>query len=625
MEKIEFVIRETIQANAAGAHHAYLRYTDQHGTKFHISFGQFHDASSAYVFGRLGLETGEQRYSKIDRSEYADKDTKFLMTSGDLSHEWRNLINLAERIDFENIPYNPFGTNSNAAITTLIRMANLQLNEYHGDTSIPFAPGLWAPGQHIDLRNLYNLYDDVPAFTIDRMFQRLSVQPDYYDGFVGHLYRGADDGVRGTPSGSGSWQRVIEGEFDHATEEFKVTYQGFDFVPEVRFGRIPPIVIDLDQDGLELLSPFRSPGFDFDGNGFITSMGWFTGGDALLAEDLNGNGRIDGENEISFLSRLPGAKTDLEALRAYDANGDGQLSAADPKFAALRLWRDANLNGASEASELVTLQSAGVVSLGLGVTAAPQTIEGNIVHGFSLVTFGDGRIARAYDVELATALKGSKLIQQDSTWRVGQYDTGEYIAMAVHNPGEHAYGAMFGDITLHTIGDMQPTSYLFANGKDYIRHGSWTEYSAPYFIDSGAGDDKVDMAASFNFATLQGGSGNDTLLGSMFDDNLSGGYGNDILSGGRGSDSYLVGRQSGADIIAEDGSAYGISDQPGGDDDYIIFDGINRSETTVTQSGSDLILSGPSGWSVRIVGHAQAATRIEWFVFSDGVFDWVHL
>jgi hypothetical protein len=56
-----------------------------------------------------------------------------------------------------------------------------------------------------------------------------------------------------------------------------------------------------------------------------------------------------------------------------------------------------------------------------------------------------------------------------------------------------------------------------------------------------------------------------------------------------------------------------------------VSDGINRSEITVAQSGSDLILSGPSGWSVRIVGHAQAATRIEWFVFSDGVFDWVHL
>jgi len=77
MEKIEFVIRETIQANAAGAHHAYLRYTDQHGTKFHISFGQFHDASSAYVFGRLGLETGEQRYSKIDARSMLTKILSF--------------------------------------------------------------------------------------------------------------------------------------------------------------------------------------------------------------------------------------------------------------------------------------------------------------------------------------------------------------------------------------------------------------------------------------------------------------------------------------------------------------------------------------------------------------------
>ena len=50
----------------------------------------------------------------------------------------------------------------------------------------------------------------------------------------------------------------------------------------------------------------------------------------------------------------------LKALADLDSNNDGQFNAADAAFASVRLWKDANQNGISEAGELFTLAQLGV-------------------------------------------------------------------------------------------------------------------------------------------------------------------------------------------------------------------------------------------------------------------------
>ncbi|TDQ52352.1 M48 family metallopeptidase [Phaeovulum veldkampii] len=60
-----------------------------------------------------------------------------------------------------------------------------------------------------------------------------------------------------------------------------------------------PLVIDLDGDGVELVSRANSNAyFDLDGDGFAEQTGWVKPDDGLLAVDRNGNGSIDDISEL---------------------------------------------------------------------------------------------------------------------------------------------------------------------------------------------------------------------------------------------------------------------------------------------------------------------------------------
>jgi hypothetical protein len=64
---------------------------------------------------------------------------------------------------------------------------------------------------------------------------------------------------------------------------------------------------------------------------------------------------------MRLLRELPA--NGYQALAQLDANGDGVVTASDPAFFTLRLWRDLNRNGSGEAGELSPLSEAGIVGL----------------------------------------------------------------------------------------------------------------------------------------------------------------------------------------------------------------------------------------------------------------------
>jgi hypothetical protein len=172
-----------------------------------------------------------------------------------------------------------------------------------------------------------------------------------------------------------------------------------------------PILVDTAGNGFHLSSPQDGVAFDLDADGTPNHTSWTTTGsdDAWLALDRNGNGLIDDGRELfgNFTEQPPTiageSKNGFRALAVFDANGDGKITAADPVFTALRLWRDDNHNGVSEANELHTLSELGVSAIALDYKEARRTDEyGNQFRYRAKVTGPQGQ-PFAYDLFLAPA------------------------------------------------------------------------------------------------------------------------------------------------------------------------------------------------------------------------------
>ncbi|WP_338760990.1 SdrD B-like domain-containing protein [Massilia sp. METH4] len=132
---------------------------------------------------------------------------------------------------------------------------------------------------------------------------------------------------------------------------------------------ITPIAIDLDGNGIHTIARADFAGsFDLLGTGSAIKSGWLSSGDAFLAIDANGNGRID---DISELFGGASKGSGFAKLASFDSDGDGFVTACDAQFGTLTLWRDANSNGATDAGELVSLAAAGVTSLAVAFEELP--------------------------------------------------------------------------------------------------------------------------------------------------------------------------------------------------------------------------------------------------------------
>ncbi len=159
-----------------------------------------------------------------------------------------------------------------------------------------------------------------------------------------------------------------------------------------------PIVIDLDGDGIELTTVEEGVRFDIRGTGKPVQTGWIKGGDAFLARDVDGNGRID--SGLEFFGDQWGSKNGFEELRKLDSNGDGFIGPEDRDYTQLVLWRD-NGDGVSTSDEMLTLQQAGIERIALNYKNTNVITEtNNVISQKSFFIRKDKSVGRVVDVLL---------------------------------------------------------------------------------------------------------------------------------------------------------------------------------------------------------------------------------
>lgn len=163
-----------------------------------------------------------------------------------------------------------------------------------------------------------------------------------------------------------------------------------------------PLLVDLDGDGV-----YRTTGatngttFDVDADGTAEQTSWAGPGDAFLAWDRDGDGRIGDGGEL--FGDQHGAVDGIAELARHDENGDGLIDASDAIWDRLVLWADANGDGDST-GELVSLADAGFTAIDVRRRAfSGTTTGGDALDGAITMYRSDGSTVGAADAWLASA------------------------------------------------------------------------------------------------------------------------------------------------------------------------------------------------------------------------------
>jgi hypothetical protein len=166
-----------------------------------------------------------------------------------------------------------------------------------------------------------------------------------------------------------------------------------------------PLVLDLNGDGVRTTSVAKGVWFDVAANGQPALTGWADSTDGLLVLDLNGDGQINNGTELfgNGTDTANGkARDGYVALAQHDLNGDGVIDSQDAVFTNLQVWVDGNVDGLTQAGELHSLASLGIVSMSLQAQIGTQVDNGNTLGLTSSWTGADGQQHAMADVFFAT-------------------------------------------------------------------------------------------------------------------------------------------------------------------------------------------------------------------------------
>lgn len=181
-----------------------------------------------------------------------------------------------------------------------------------------------------------------------------------------------------------------------------------------------PILLDLDNDGLELTSIDDGTKFDVDADGKDDNTAWTAEqgenefDDAFLVnlgkdelEQLKEDGSFQADGSHLFGDEGGKYKDGYEKLKLLDDNNDGKIDKNDAAYDSLKLWADKDKDGKIGEGEMRTLAEMGVASISTEATGTVGDEAGIDEHGNDLnrrssFTREDGSEGSSTDVFLAT-------------------------------------------------------------------------------------------------------------------------------------------------------------------------------------------------------------------------------
>ncbi|HZF44648.1 MAG TPA: hypothetical protein VEZ48_14710 [Sphingomonadaceae bacterium] len=570
----------------------FLQYTKNVGQPnqqvFYLS-GTHQAGSGSLInyFGSIKVNSGPFNSQSFDFGRtYTGQQT---LANGDsLQATWNKIVENAKYIESLKFDYDLLSTNSNALIHTLLKNAGLP------DTDALEATRRDFYGADIDLDEVNGIEtkDGPPSLLITPI--------KFYEG----AFRGGGGGFHEGGNFSGSSTTFFggsSGRWVYSSVEIQGQSNGGWRWVEATATRIKPVVLDLDGDGVELTSAESSPGFDFLGSGLAKTMGWFTGGDALLVHDANGNNYVDNGSEISFIHHSPASLSDLEALRVFDTNANGLLDPGDAAFNEFRLWRDNNQNGVSDPGELSTLNALGVHSLSLYGSGGGYEIAGNQILGTAAFTRTNGSQGTAYDVGLKAFDRGTRLIAEDGTWAVIQTE-GEDVGV------RQTYGSVVTSTlgSFEVLGDTR-TGYQLSDAPDDISVSYGGSGNRSFYLDTAGYDDRINLGATYHGSVIKAGAGNDQVVGSTGNDHISTGTGYyDIVQDYGGDDYYFI-QATNSSITDHSGT------------DVIVFEVLTFANAEFYHQGEDIVVASRDGSQRHFIENmgADSSYGIEFFMFAD--------
>ena len=183
--------------------------------------------------------------------------------------------------------------------------------------------------------------------------------------------------------------------------------------PEYPEGASPPILLDLDGDGVKITEYQNSTQFMTGKDGLQHRSSWAGAGDGVLFYDPDGRNAITEHRQYVFTEWNPTAAGDLEALRSiWDTNGDGKLTAADAEFAKFKVL----VTNADGSTTVMTLAQLGITEINL--TANTVNIElpdGSVITGQTTFTRANGTTGTVANTTLTADSAGYRVVESAVT------------------------------------------------------------------------------------------------------------------------------------------------------------------------------------------------------------------